>query len=98
MKYLLLGILLISILALAGCSQTVVKYQCADGSFVDSATSCSSVSCKTDCPQLDCANCPPKIEYQTKEVEKASKAETSLKRAKQFLFEMNALLDELGNK
>lgn len=34
------------------------------------------------------------IQYQTKEVEKASKAETSLKRAKQFLFEMNALLSE----
>lgn len=70
MKYLILGILLISVIALAGCSQTVVKYQCADGSFVDSANSCSAVTCKTDCPQLDCANCPPKIEYQTKEVEK----------------------------
>ncbi|HLC57717.1 MAG TPA: hypothetical protein VJH95_04045 [Candidatus Nanoarchaeia archaeon] len=34
------------------------------------------------------------IQYQTKEVEKGSKAETSLKRAKQFLFEMNALLSE----
>ncbi len=55
---------------LSGCSQTVVKYQCADGSFVDSANSCSSVSCKTDCPQLDCANCPPKIEYKDKIVEK----------------------------
>jgi len=38
------------------------------------------------------------IKYQTKEVEKASKAETSLKRAKQFLFEMNDLLDELDKK
>ncbi len=38
------------------------------------------------------------IQYQTKEVEKASKAETSLKRAKQFLFEMNALLNELDKK
>ena len=38
------------------------------------------------------------IQYQTKEVEKASKAETSLKRAKQFLYEMNALLDELDKK
>ena len=70
MKYLLLGILLISIIALAGCSQTVVKYQCADGSFVDSATSCPSVSCKTDCPQLDCASCPVKTEYKEKIVEK----------------------------
>jgi len=62
MKYLIFGIFLISIIALAGCSQTVVKYQCADGSFVDSANSCSSVSCKTDCPQLDCASCPVKTE------------------------------------
>jgi len=38
------------------------------------------------------------IQYQTKDVEKASKAETSLKRAKQFLFEMNALLNELNKK
>ena len=38
------------------------------------------------------------IQYQTKEVEKASKAETSLKRAKQFLFEMNALLSEIEKK
>lgn len=62
MKYLVFGVLLISIIVLSGCSQTVVKYQCADGSFVDSATSCSSVSCKTDCPQLDCASCPVKTE------------------------------------
>ena len=38
------------------------------------------------------------IQYQTKEVEKASKAETSLKRAKQFLFEMGALINELDKK
>ena len=38
------------------------------------------------------------IQYQTKDVEKASKAETSLKRAKQFLFEINALLNELNKK
>lgn len=72
MKYLILGILLISIIALTGCSQTVVKYQCSDGSFVDSAKSCSSVSCKTDCPQLDCASCPVKTEtkVETKTIEK----------------------------
>jgi hypothetical protein len=70
MKYLLLGMLLISIIVLAGCSQTVVKYQCADGSFVDSANSCPSVNCKTDCPELDCNACSPKIEYQEKIVEK----------------------------
>ncbi len=38
------------------------------------------------------------IQYQTREVEKTTKAETSLKRAKQFLFEMNALLNELSKK
>ncbi len=38
------------------------------------------------------------IQYQTKEIEKKSKAETSLKRAKQFLFEMNALVNELNKK
>lgn len=38
------------------------------------------------------------IQYQTKEVEKASKAETSLKRAKEFLFEMNTLLNESKKK
>jgi hypothetical protein len=38
------------------------------------------------------------IQYQTKEVEKASKAETSLKRAKQFLYEMNSLLGSLDKR
>ncbi|MCK5283694.1 MAG: hypothetical protein KAK00_09910 [Nanoarchaeota archaeon] len=68
MRSIFLGILLVAILVLAGCSsQTVVKYQCADGSFADS---CSAVECQTNCPELDCASCPPKIEYQTKEIEK----------------------------
>ena len=71
MKNMKLGIMLISLLILTGCSsQTLVKYQCADGSFVDSANSCPAVECQTNCPELDCLNCPPKIEYQTKEVEK----------------------------
>ena len=38
------------------------------------------------------------IQYQTKEVEKSSKAQTSLKRAKEFLYEMNNLLNELNKK
>jgi len=38
------------------------------------------------------------IQYQTKEIEKVSKAETSLKRAKEFLFEMNNLLNDLDEK
>ena len=67
-------ILLVSILILGifltGCSQTVVKYQCQDGSFKESAELCSEVSCQTNCPELDCNACPAKIEYETKEVEK----------------------------
>ncbi|PIN87738.1 hypothetical protein COV12_02225 [Candidatus Woesearchaeota archaeon CG10_big_fil_rev_8_21_14_0_10_32_24] len=50
------------ILFLSGCSSTTVKYQCFDGSFVDSVSSCLSVSCKNDCPHLDCASCPVKTE------------------------------------
>ena len=69
MKYLIV-LAILSTLVLSSCSQTVVKYQCADGSFVDSANSCPSVSCKTDCPQLDCNACPPKVEYKEKIVEK----------------------------
>jgi len=38
------------------------------------------------------------IQYQTQEVEKFSKAETSLKRAKQFLYEMNDLLKEIDKR
>ena len=38
------------------------------------------------------------IQYRTDDIDKQAKAETSLKRAKQFLFEMNVLLDELDKK
>ncbi len=38
------------------------------------------------------------IQYQTKEAEKTSKAETSFKRAKQFLFEINDLLNKLDKQ
>ena len=69
MKYLIV-LAILSILVLSGCSQTIVKYQCADGSFLDSAKSCPSISCKTDCPQLDCNACTPKIEYKDRIVEK----------------------------
>jgi hypothetical protein len=63
MRNIILGILLLSILVLAGCStQTVVKYQCADGSFVESADSCPAIECQTNCPELDCSNCPVKTE------------------------------------
>ncbi|MBS3099625.1 hypothetical protein J4463_00200 [Candidatus Pacearchaeota archaeon] len=37
------------------------------------------------------------IQYQTKEIEKVSKAQTSLNRAKEFLFEVNNLLRKLNN-
>ncbi len=38
------------------------------------------------------------IQYQTNDLDKRSKAETSLKRAKQFLYEINDLLKELDKK
>ena len=65
MKNIILGILLLSILILNGCSQTVVKYQCADGSFLDSADSCSAVESQANCPELDCSACPVKTETKT---------------------------------
>lgn len=63
MKFLIVIVALL-ILVLAGCSvQTTVKFQCADGSFVDSANLCSSKTCpETNCPKLDCASCPVKTE------------------------------------
>lgn len=39
-----------------------------------------------------------KIQYRTDDIDKQAKAKTSLQRAKQFLFEMNILLNELNNK
>ncbi len=69
MKCLIIIIVIFAII-LTGCSQTIVKYQCADGSFVDSVNNCPSVKCQTDCPQLDCVSCPAKIEYKDREVEK----------------------------
>ena len=66
----IISISLIILLFLSGCASTVVKYQCADGSFMDSAESCTQVNCQTNCPELDCNACPPKIEYQEKIVEK----------------------------
>ncbi len=67
----LLPIFLFGLIFLAGCSANAsMRFQCADGSFVDTAAACSSVQCKTNCPETDCSSCPPKIEYQTKTVEK----------------------------
>ena len=54
---LILFLVLILGVFLSGCSSTVVKYQCADGSFVDSANSCPAVNCQIDCPKLDCFIC-----------------------------------------
>jgi hypothetical protein len=53
-------IVLIAILGifLTGCSETTVRYQCQDGSFVDSAESCAQVSCQTNCPEIDYSQCP----------------------------------------
>ena len=63
MKF-LIGIVALLILILAGCStQTTVKYQCVDGSFVDSVNLCSSKTCpEANCPKLDCNACPVKTE------------------------------------
>ena len=59
------------LVVVAGCSsQTIVKYQCADGSFANSADSCSVVEYQTNCPELDCSNCPVKTEFKEKIVEK----------------------------
>ena len=65
MKSLILSLFLIAlVLFLVSCSlQTTVKYQCADGAFVDSANLCSSKMCpETNCPKLDCSACPVKTE------------------------------------
>src|SRR3989338_7365418 len=62
MRYYLLLLVFFGIV-LSGCSQTVVKYQCADGSFVDSVDLCSAMTCpKVNCPSLDCNACPVKVE------------------------------------
>lgn len=60
MKYFSLFILFLALILFSSCSQTLVKYQCIDGSFVDSANLCSAIECKIDCPKLDCAACPVK--------------------------------------
>ena len=39
-----------------------------------------------------------KIQYRTEDIDKQAKAKTSLQRAKQFLLEMNILLNELSKK
>ncbi len=59
------------VLILAGCSvQTIIKYQCADGSFVDSANLCSSKACtEVKCPKLDCTSCPVKTENKIVQVD-----------------------------
>ena len=53
-------IVLIAILGifLTGCSETTIKYQCQDGTFKDTAESCSDVSCLTNCPEIDYSKCP----------------------------------------
>ncbi|MBU0470537.1 MAG: hypothetical protein KKA62_04370 [Nanoarchaeota archaeon] len=66
MKKIIFGILIVFLLILVGCStQTSVKYQCVDGSFVDSVDLCDSKTCpETNCPELDCSSCPIKKEIQ----------------------------------
>ncbi len=62
MKFSLLCIVVAFVLVLTGCSQTVVKYQCTDGSFVDSIDACPEVKCLTNCPELNCSDCPIQTE------------------------------------
>jgi len=50
--------LLISLILLTSCSQTYIKYQCNNGSFVDSPELCSKANCQVECPELDCSVCP----------------------------------------
>ena len=74
MKTFIFLFMILLILVLAGCSsQTTIKYQCVDGSFVDSVNLCSSKTCpEANCPKLDCASCPVKTEtkVETKTIEK----------------------------
>jgi hypothetical protein len=66
MKKICVLLAILSILLLTGCSETVVKYQCVDGSFVDNTAGCTSATCPaTECPKLDCSVCPAKIETRT---------------------------------
>ncbi len=78
MKYLILGVFLISIIALAGCSQTVVKYQCADGSFVDSANLCPRSDTQTNCPELDCSAYGVEVQSENTNTEIKSVSEPNL--------------------
>ncbi|MDD4877602.1 MAG: hypothetical protein PHO02_01040 [Candidatus Nanoarchaeia archaeon] len=66
MKKICLLLTILSILLLTGCSETIVKYQCVDGSFVDNIAECGTVTCPaTECPKLDCEACPAKVETRT---------------------------------
>ena len=55
-------------------TQTITKYQCADGSVADTYAACSPRSCSTpscselSCPKSDCEACPTTIEESVKEV------------------------------
>ncbi|MBU0471515.1 MAG: hypothetical protein KKF65_02750 [Nanoarchaeota archaeon] len=78
MKNIILGILLVSVLVLVGCSsQTVVKYQCIDGSFVDSVDSCPKSNTQTNCPELDCSACG--VDVPAKEIIKYQCADGTIK-------------------
>lgn len=68
MKKICAILVILSILLLAGCTktQTVIKYQCADGNIANAYAACSPASCDTtSCPELDCAVCPAKVETRT---------------------------------
>ncbi len=73
---------IISALLIAGCSSsTIVKYQCNDGSFADSATLCAGKISQVaqDCPKLDCASCPTNIVEKPVQIIKYQCADESIK-------------------
>ena len=60
MKKTVLIIFVLSLFLMSACStNTVIKYQCTDGSYVDNVAECPSRSCpECNCPELDYSNCP----------------------------------------
>jgi len=64
--------LVLSMVLFSGCSNnTIVKYQCQDGSLKDTFVECSKIEdLEVSFPELDCNSCPVKIEEKIKEVTK----------------------------
>ncbi len=82
-----LFVVVLAILFLSSCTQTLVQYQCQSGTFVERPDACPPVdrSQASICPELDCGACPQKIEYQEKIVEKPV-VETKIKTVEKIVF------------